>query len=160
MSETDHGALRRVFEMAIDAPPDQRKGILDRAYAGQPELRRSVEAMLEAVDDDCFLARPTVSEKVQGAGAVADRSGPLIGPYTLVRLLGEGGFGSVYLAQQIEPIARKVALKILKPGMDSREVLARFDQERQALAMRDHPNIARVLDAGTTQGNRIIRWRA
>ncbi len=150
MSETNHSELRRVFELAIDAPPDQRRGILDRECAGQPELRRSVEAMLDAADDNRFLARPTASGKVDGLAAVADRSGSSIGPYTLVRLLGEGGFGSVYLAQQTEPIARKVALKILKPGMDSREVLARFDQERQALALMDHPNIARVLDAGTT----------
>ena len=83
-----------------------------------------------------------------------------IGPYTLVQLLGVGGMGEVWVAKQSEPVKRKVALKLIKGGQNTREVLARFEQERQALAMMDHPNIARVLDAGTTQGNRIIRWRA
>ena len=73
-----------------------------------------------------------------------------IGPYKLRELLGEGGMGSVYVAEQEKPVRRKVALKIIKPGMGSREVIARFESERQALALMDHPNIARVLDAGTT----------
>ncbi|MGI9517919.1 MAG: protein kinase domain-containing protein, partial [Pirellulaceae bacterium] len=80
--------------------------------------------------------------------------GTLIGPYKLLQKIGEGGMGSVYMAQQTEPVDRRVAIKIIKPGMDSREVIARFEAERQALAMMDHPNIARVLDAGTTDAGR------
>ena len=76
--------------------------------------------------------------------------GPMIGPYRPVRKIGEGGMGVVYYAKQVEPIRRDVALKLIKPGMDSRQVVARFESERQALALMDHPNIARVLDAGTT----------
>ncbi|MBU6413943.1 MAG: serine/threonine-protein kinase [Planctomycetes bacterium] len=114
-------------------------------------MRQRIEAMLAAVDDDQFLASPTAHGAMWHG---ADLSGSRIGPYSLLKQLGEGGFGSVYLAEQSEPIARKVALKVLKPGMDSREILARFDQERQALALMDHPNIARVLDAGTTDSGR------
>jgi serine/threonine protein kinase/tetratricopeptide (TPR) repeat protein len=149
MSDGQHGTLRRIFDLAAEAASGERAGILDRECAGQPELRRRIEAMLAAEEDEQFLKSPTAKG---GIARAADLSGSHIGPYSLVRLLGEGGFGSVYLAEQSAPIARKVALKVLKPGMDSREVLARFEQERQALAMMDHPNIARVLDAGTTAG--------
>ena len=84
------------------------------------------------------------------------REGPgtRIGPYTLREQLGEGGFGVVFLAEQQEPVARQVALKIIKLGMDTRQVVARFEQERQALALMDHPNIARVIDAGATETGR------
>src|SRR5262249_37162394 len=84
----------------------------------------------------------------------SEQPGSRIGPYKLLQLLGEGGFGSVFLAQQEQPVLRKVALKIIKLGMDTRQVVARFEQERQALAMMDHPNIARVLDAGATDTGR------
>jgi serine/threonine protein kinase len=85
---------------------------------------------------------------------MADGKGPAIGPYRILQLLGEGGFGSVYLAEQSEPIRRRVALKVIKLGMDTRQVIARFEQERQALAMMDHPAIAQVLDAGETDAGR------
>jgi len=85
---------------------------------------------------------------------MAELEGSAIGPYTLIRKLGEGGFGVVWLADQKEPIQREVALKVIKPGMDSREIISRFDAERQALALMDHPNIARVLDAGATESGR------
>src|SRR5919201_1405693 len=78
----------------------------------------------------------------------------LIGPYRLVRQIGEGGMGVVYRAQQLQPIRRDVALKIIKPGMDTKQVIARFETERQALAVMDHPNIARVFDAGATSNGR------
>ena len=80
---------------------------------------------------------------------IAERPGTQIGPYKLLEEIGEGGMGVVYMAQQQEPVRRKVALKIIKPGMDTREVIARFEAEEQALAMMDHPNIAQVLDAGS-----------
>src|SRR6516162_7946879 len=81
---------------------------------------------------------------------ITEGPGTRIGPYKLLQPIGEGGMGAVYMAEQEKPIRRKVALKIIKPGMDSRQVIARFEAERQALAMMDHPNIARVLDAGLT----------
>ena len=83
-----------------------------------------------------------------------EKPGTQIGPYKLLQQIGEGGMGVVYMAEQQEPVERRVALKIIKPGMDTRQVIARFEAERQALAMMDHPNIARVLDAGTTESGR------
>ena len=90
----------------------------------------------------------------QGPWAETIAPGGIIGPYRLVGELGEGGFGLVFVAEQSEPIRRRVALKVIKAGMDTRAVVARFETERQALAMMDHPNIARVLDAGTTANGR------
>src|SRR5262249_3644428 len=81
-----------------------------------------------------------------------ERPAPMIGPYKLLQPIGEGGMGTVYMAEQTRPVQRKVALKVIKPGMDSRQVIARFEAERQALALMDHPHIAKVLDAGTTEG--------
>src|SRR6185369_4339077 len=88
------------------------------------------------------------------AGTAAERPGTQIGPYKLLQVIGEGGMGVVYMAEQKEPVERRVALKIIKPGMDSRQVIARFEAERQALAMMDHQNIAKVLEAGTTENGR------
>ena len=85
---------------------------------------------------------------------VTERPGTVIGPYKLLQQIGEGGMGVVFMAEQTEPIQRTVALKIIKPGMDTRQVIARFEAERQAVAMMDHPNIAKVLDAGTTDSGR------
>ena len=79
-----------------------------------------------------------------------ERPGTVIGPYKLLEQIGEGGFGVVFMAEQTQPVRRKVALKVIKPGMDTRQVIARFEAERQALALMDHPNIAQVLDAGAT----------
>ena len=84
------------------------------------------------------------------AESTQEKPGTVIGPYKLLEQIGEGGFGLVFMAEQRQPVRRKVAVKILKPGMDSRQVIARFEAERQALALMDHPNIARVLDAGET----------
>ncbi|MCL4210609.1 MAG: tetratricopeptide repeat protein [Phycisphaeraceae bacterium] len=99
---------------------------------------------------------PRESETLADAppGAASDMVGSAIGPYRLLQLIGEGGFGAVYMAEQREPIKRKVALKLIKLGMDTRQVIARFEAERQALAMMDHPNIARVLDAGASAAGR------
>src|SRR6516225_5216883 len=93
-------------------------------------------------------ATPTVPD------FVVERTGMMIGRYKLLQQIGEGGFGVVFMAEQMEPVQRKVALKVIKAGMDTREVIARFEAERQALALMDHPNIARVLDAGTTEAQR------
>src|SRR4051812_1344248 len=88
---------------------------------------------------------------VDGALPPAEQPGTVIGRYKLLQLIGEGGFGAVYMAEQREPVVRKVALKVIKWGMDTKQVIARFEAERQALAVMDHPNIARVLDAGATE---------
>jgi serine/threonine protein kinase len=141
--------------------------MLERECAGDPELRRRVEALLKAHDDPgSFLEKPIVRQTpVEGASApengglgknqtVAEptrieMTGSYIGPFKLLQKLGEGGMGRVYMAEQEHPVRRRVALKVVKAGMDSAQVSARFEQERQALALMDHPNIARVLDAGT-----------
>jgi hypothetical protein len=160
MADRDYEKLRELFDRVIATPSEERKALLDRECAGDPELRQRVEAILEASEDERFLASPTEVD----APALADlepaplptREGPgtRIGPYTIVRQIGEGGFGAVFLAEQTSPVRRTVALKILKLGMDTREVVARFEQERQALALMDHPNIARVIDAGATAAGR------
>ena len=87
-----------------------------------------------------------------------EKPGGQIGRYKLLHMVGEGGMGIVYLAQQVEPVKRQVALKVIKPGMDSKRVIARFETERQALALLDHPNIAQVYDAGTAESGRILSW--
>src|SRR5207253_6768877 len=114
-----------------------------------------VEALLRAYDDaGSFMQGPAPA----GAGTVdeplTERPGTVIGPYKLLEQIGEGGFGVVFMAEQQHPVRRKVALKVIKPGMDTRQVVARFEAERQALAMMDHTNIARVLDASATDSGR------
>src|SRR5207247_1574516 len=141
--------------LEIESPAD-RQAYLAQVCAGQPDLRRKIEALLGAFDAaGSFLEAPpaglgpTVTEP-----ALAERPGMTIGPYRLMEQIGEGGMGLVFVAEQQEPIRRKVALKVIKPGMDSRDVIARFEAERQALALMDHPNIARVFDAGATESGR------
>ena len=93
-------------------------------------------------------------DRTIGLPPIAEGPGTTIGRYKLLEEIAEGGMGVVYMAEQREPVRRKVALKIIKPGMDTREVIARFEAERQALAMMDHPNIAKVFDAGETESGR------
>ena len=122
-------------------------------------MRRRVEALLKANDEPAsYLDQPAV-ELAEPNGTIdeppiTEQPGSMIGPYKLKEQIGEGGFGLVFVAEQQEPVKRKVALKVIKPGMDTREVMARFAAERQALALMDHPNIARVLDAGATDSGR------
>src|SRR5262249_37694212 len=106
-------------------------------------------------EGNSFLERPP-AEYVEtvGRAPITEKPGDTIGPYKLMEQIGEGGFGLVFVAEQHQPVRRKVALKVIKPGMDTREVVARFEAERQALAMMDHPRIAKVLDAGTTDSGR------
>ncbi|HUI07399.1 MAG TPA: serine/threonine-protein kinase, partial [Verrucomicrobiae bacterium] len=147
-----------VFEAALALPADQRAAYLDRACSGQPDLRQSVEALLEANDRaDDFLAEPAVTRAAispASSAAPAEKPGDKIGRYKLLQQIGEGGCGVVYMAEQEEPVQRRVALKIIKLGMDTKQVVARFEAERQALALMDHPNIARVFDAGATESGR------
>ncbi len=143
---------RSVFEAAIEKPSaGERAAFLDRACAGDESLRQEVEVLLAAHDRLGGAPGPTATVTDPAA---AEGPGTVIGPYKLLQRIGEGGMGSVWMAEQAEPVRRKVALKIIKPGMDTRQVVARFEAERQALALMDHPNIARVLDAGATQSGR------
>jgi WD40 repeat protein/serine/threonine protein kinase len=143
----------------IEAPAD-RQLFLDRQCAGDAGLRQQVEALLAASEKaGSFLIRPAIQAPVARGATVdyappAEGPGTIIGAYKLLQQIGEGGFGVVYMAEQEHPVRRKVALKIIKPGMDTKEVIARFEAERQALAMMDHQNIAKVLDAATTDAGR------
>jgi|GEM_PF-3888559 len=139
--------------LAISAGPE-RSRFIDQACGTDDGLRWRVLRLLRAHDDaQSFLELPAV-DPASTADAVFERPGTLIGSYKLLQQIGEGGFGIVFMAEQTEPVRRKVALKLIKPGMDTRQVIARFEAERQALAVMDHPNIARVLDAGTTEFGR------
>jgi serine/threonine protein kinase/uncharacterized protein HemY len=135
--------------------PEEWPAFLDRACADDADLRAAVERLLRARAD-----LGTFHESAQsrlGAMVVSqarERPGAMIGPYKLLQQIGEGGMGTVYMAEQTHPVHRKVALKLIKPGMDSQQVIARFEVERQALALMDHANIARVYDCGTTESDR------
>ncbi|MFO0892608.1 MAG: protein kinase [Isosphaeraceae bacterium] len=129
-------------------------GVSEAARAGSPGLRRDVEALLRAHGGSCNLLDAADLAATSTAEPASESVGARIGPYKLLQQLGEGGMGAVYMAEQSEPMRRTVALKLIKAGMDSRLVLARFNAERQALALMDHPNIARVLDAGASESGR------
>jgi serine/threonine protein kinase len=143
---------RSLFLAVLEiANPAEQAAYLDQACAGDPALRSQVERLLKAYQEPGhFMEVPAHALVATVDEATTERAGSVIGPYKLLEQIGEGGFGVVFMAEQQEPIRRKVALKVIKPGMDTRQVIARFEAERQALALMDHPNIARVLDAGTT----------
>jgi eukaryotic-like serine/threonine-protein kinase len=151
--DPDSPEIADIFSQAVELCGEDRQAFLDRICAQAPSLRREVEKLIRAQPKaERFLERgPVVLSSVTlDMPPHTEPPGTQIGPYKLREQLGEGGFGVVYVAEQEQPVARKVALKIIKPGMDTREVIARFEAERQALALMDHPNIAKVLDAGTT----------
>jgi eukaryotic-like serine/threonine-protein kinase len=171
----DPARAKALFLGALELPdPADRTGFLDRECGEDADLRRRVDQLLAAYDQPAAAleshraAEPTGAfvdqspvEEVERTASVApepaspDLIGSIIaGRYKLRQEIGEGGMGSVYLAEQLQPVKRQVALKLIKPGMDSRTVLARFESERQALALMDHPHIAKVLDAGTTEQGR------
>jgi serine/threonine protein kinase/tetratricopeptide (TPR) repeat protein len=131
---------------------EERAAFLDDACRDEPELRQRVEKLLAAKQDENGNA--VFAATREHVAVPTDTIGSRIGPYKLLQRLGEGGMGVVFLAEQEHPVKRRVALKIIKTGMDSALVAARFEQERQALAMMDHPNIAKVLDAGATETGR------
>jgi eukaryotic-like serine/threonine-protein kinase len=150
------GKVKEIFLAAAEMTRAERQGYLDSACAGDEALRRDVDEMLEHHGQlGSFLQShaggqvPTVdSPRVERPGAViADR-------YKLLQQIGEGGMGTVWMAQQTEPVKRLVAVKLIKAGMDAAQVLGRFEAERQALALIDHPNIARVFDGGATPSGR------
>jgi serine/threonine protein kinase/Flp pilus assembly protein TadD len=144
---------REIFLTALERAPERWSALLADACAGDAALRARVDELLRA--------HRTMGSICDGVGTEApglasdqpiqEGPGSVIGRYKLLERLGEGGFGVVFVAEQMQPVRRKVALKLIKPGMDSKQVLARFDAERQALAMMDHPNIAKVLDAGAVE---------
>ena len=143
--------VEKLFHSALEQDATERADFLAGACAGDEELRREVESLLSQHSTSGLLERAPLQ------GVTTVRTGTtqahrFIGHYELIRELGEGGMGVVYHARQLQPIRRDVALKVIKPGMDSKLVIARFESERQALAMMDHPNIAHVFDAGTTAG--------
>lgn len=159
----------RIDELArrvLSKPEAQRDVYLDGACGGDEELKAEVlgamraitraEAQAAAAAAAAAAGAETIVANVGGAanGTMMEGPGSTIGAYKILQLIGEGGFGYVYMAQQSHPVKRKVALKIVKPGMDSKQVVGRFESERHALALMDHPNIARVYDAGTTQTGR------
>ncbi|MCG3128658.1 MAG: Serine/threonine-protein kinase PknD [Phycisphaerae bacterium] len=150
-----------VFEAALELPADRRERFVLEACGGDEKLRAEVATLLAAHDRDGggSSASPTqaacdtdLTRETRATGA--EQPGSRLGPYRLLEQIGEGGFGTVYMAEQEQPVQRRVALKIIKLGMDTRQVIARFEAERQALAMMDHPHIARVFDAGATDSGR------
>jgi serine/threonine protein kinase len=132
----------------------RRAAFLDRACADNPALRAEVEALLRAHERSGDLLDLPENPPATTDLPAGEHLGTLLGPYKLLEQIGEGGMGTVWMAEQTEPIQRRVAVKVVKQGMDSRQVLARFEAERQALALMEHPNIARVLDAGRTASGR------
>jgi WD40 repeat protein/serine/threonine protein kinase len=145
-----------LFLRAVDIrSPAERRAYLDQACGGNAELRAQVEGLLEAsARAGSFLESAAPDVLATAAEQTEDRPGTVLGPYKLLEQVGEGGMGAVFMAEQQQPVRRKVALKVIKPGMDTRQVVARFEAERQALALMDHPNIARVLDGGATASGR------
>lgn len=161
-----HRREREIFLEALDrTDPDERAAYLDAACARKPDLRKAVEELLLHQEEDSFMASPVIPrlssnsalEEHQDTSTqtnICERPGDQIGHYRLLQMIGEGGAGVVFMAEQQTPVRRRVALKVLKPGMDTKTVVARFESERQALALMDHPNIAKVLDAGSTANGR------
>ena len=162
MSETQWNRAKQVFHEALEKSGPARDALVASACGHDQQLLAQVNALLKAHDEaGDFLASPhgIMSEAARAVAAIAvdeapEGPGSRIGRYKLLQSIGEGGFGEVFMAEQEEPIHRRVALKIIKLGMDTKEVIARFEAERQALAMMDHPNIAKVLDAGATESGR------
>jgi serine/threonine protein kinase len=147
------GDAKAIFLEALDCKgPQELLGYLTEACGSNTPMRARVEELLRAHQEaGNFLGRAMAPEVTQDQ---PEGPGTTIGPYKLLEQIGEGGFGLVFMAEQQRPVRRKVAVKVLKPGMDSRQVIARFEGEQQALALMDHPNIAKVLEAGETPGGR------
>jgi serine/threonine protein kinase/tetratricopeptide (TPR) repeat protein len=146
MLQRDDVQLRELLMEAADLPPGRRAAFLDSACDGDEPVRREIESLLEKLQGE-LLDEPAPAAGAATTPATMTR----IGRYRLLDKIGEGGMGAVYKAQQDRPVRRTVALKLIKPGMDTKQVIARFDAERQALALMEHPHIARVYDAGSTE---------
>src|ERR1041385_8201656 len=141
------GRALELFTEAAQLPVELRGAFLDQACAGNKDLRRKIESLLKSNDRvGNFLEEPpsAIAQKERSKAIAGDKAGDRVGRYKLLQQIGEGGCGVVYMAEQEEPVRRRVALKIIKLGMDTKQVIARFEAERQALALMDHPNIAKV----------------
>jgi eukaryotic-like serine/threonine-protein kinase len=146
-----------VFTEALQLPADERTAYLERVCGGDAKLRQKVEALLHTHDHvGDFLEQSPQKSAVEILSGIppSEKPGDRVGRYKLLQQIGEGGCGVVFMAEQEEPVRRRVAIKMIKPGMDSKSVIARFETERQALALMDHPNIAKVFDAGATKCGR------
>lgn len=143
---------REIFVACLEIDsPDERRAFLDKVCGANWKLRADIDLLLREQETlGSFLEAPARPARGGPEAPVSESVGSAIGPYKLLQLIGEGGMGTVYLAEQDQPVRRRVALKVIKPGMDSAQVIARFEAERQALALMEHQNIARVLDGGTT----------
>jgi eukaryotic-like serine/threonine-protein kinase len=150
--------VEALFNSALALPPEQRERFLAQAGEDDPSLENDVRELISAHEKAgaSFMAEPVVSPELEAEMAAfkSEEEGDLIGRYKLLQQIGIGGFGTVWMAEQLEPLVRKVALKIVQVGMNSKEVIGRFEQERQALALMDHPHIAKVFDAGATKYGR------
>ncbi len=154
---TPESPVEAIFSAALGKrSPTERAAYLDEACGGDPELCRRLERLLEAHPQlGSFLqGEPTELGSIAQEPPAHESPVTVIGPYKLLQPIGEGGMGTVFMAEQTHPVRRTIALKLIKAGMDTRQVIARFEAERQALALMDHPNIARVLDAGATESGR------
>src|SRR5688572_19571853 len=147
-----------IFHLALDKPPAERAAFLEETCAGDAALCRRVQVLLQEHENPRSLLEPPAagleSNLTLDAPTAPLPPGTVIGRYKILEPIGEGGYGTVFMAEQTSPVRRKVALKIIKAGMDTRQVIARFEAERQALALMDHPNIAKVFDAGVTDAGR------
>ena len=157
---------REIFLDALDVAPPERAAFVAAACGGEAALRQRVEELLRDQEEvGTFLETPAhagprstirlgTSDDAERTAALTEKPGDRIGRYKLLQKIGEGGCGVVYMAEQEKPVRRRVALKIIKMGMDTKSVIARFEAERQALAMMEHANIAKVFDAGATETGR------
>ena len=145
-----------IFAAAVEfKSPSERADFLEDACQGNASVRERVDALIRSHEEaGTFINEPAAPAAPTESTPISESAGSMIGPYKLLQQIGEGGFGVVFMAEQERPVRRKVALKIIKPGMDTKEVVARFEAERQALALMDHPNVAKVLDAGATESAR------
>jgi eukaryotic-like serine/threonine-protein kinase len=154
---TNSKLARDHFLVAAELPAAERQAYFDAHCGGDAELRAAVERLLAAHELPASIRDQPVpfSPDQTGAYVPSEQPGAIVaGRYKLLEAIGEGGMGAVWVAEQTQPVRRKVAVKLIKAGMDSKTVLARFEAERQALAMMDHPNIAKVLDGGLTETGR------
>ncbi|HKB41554.1 MAG TPA: serine/threonine-protein kinase, partial [Gemmataceae bacterium] len=154
MSSREAEAARIFLEAVEHHERGQWAAFVREAAAGDPLVLQRVDALLKAHGEPNRMLDGDGLVPTEDIPQPSERPGTTIGPYKLLEPIGEGGMGLVFVAEQQQPVRRRVALKVIKPGMDSRQVIARFEAERQALALMDHPHIARVLDAGTTQAGR------
>ena len=151
MANSNAKRVREIFEEAIELSEAERQAFLESACAEDSQLRSTVDRLIKVyIEDGCDNSHTDLESHERAHSSIKGK----IGRFRILQKIGEGGFGEVWMAEQVEPVKRRVAIKIIKPGMDSKQVIARFEAERQALAIMEHPNIARVYDGGETEEGR------